>query len=335
MAEVSICVPAWQAEAFIDRTLRCARHQTFSDVAILVSVDRCEDRTAEICRQHAREDDRVQVLEQPERLGWSRNANALLDRVETDLFFLYFHDDVLEPTYVERLHAALHDAPAALSAHCDLQHFGENEAVLPGVRYDGPPAQRMLRWLAGPVKGTTLRSLTWRSALDAGLRFPVTGDDGFWRAWPYHLMLAGLGPAEHVPEVLYRRWMREGSVTKTWHPRAFESLLEGLRGSAEVCLDFVASLGLAPLDEAAVRYGMYLQWVFRLRTGEAELSRHDALLDPGRLVPAFAEFAEIAEDDAVVASQPDEVQLWLHDAAERLARATRRAERAIQGRVHG
>src|SRR3954468_3585309 len=242
MPDITICVPTWQAENFIDRTLRCARSQTYADIRILVSVDRCEDRTAEICREHAREDDRVEVIVQPERLGWSRNANALLDQVETDLFFLYFHDDVLEPTYVEKLRAVLNAEPAAISAHCDLKHFGDNEEFHPGVRYDGPAAHRMLRWLLSPVKGTTLRSLTRLSALQAGLRFPEVGGDGFWRAHPYHLMLAGLGPAVHVPEVLYWRWKREGSLTKTWRPAALETLVTGLRDSADVCLRFVSSL---------------------------------------------------------------------------------------------
>ena len=266
---------------------------------------------------------------QPERLGWARNANALLDRVETDLFFLYFHDDVLEPTYVERLRDSLLAEPDALSAHCDLQHFGGADDVLPGVRYDGPAAHRLLRWLVGPVKGTTLRSMTRRSALEAGLRFAVVGEDSFWRAWPYHLMLAGLGPAVHVPEVLYRRWVREGSVTKTWQPASFTALVEGLCESALVSVNFVRALGMETTDEAAVLHGIFLHWVGRLRSGEGRLSPHSELQAPERLLPPLQGHAAWA---AASASQPEHVQQWIREAEARLERATRQAERQLRER---
>ena len=45
-ADVSILIPAYAAEAFIDRTLHFARGQTFSNCRILVSVDAAGDQTA-------------------------------------------------------------------------------------------------------------------------------------------------------------------------------------------------------------------------------------------------------------------------------------------------
>ena len=51
MPDVTICIPAWQAADFIERTLRCARSQTYEDIHILVSVDQCEDATVEICNR--------------------------------------------------------------------------------------------------------------------------------------------------------------------------------------------------------------------------------------------------------------------------------------------
>jgi hypothetical protein len=188
----------------------------------------------------------------------------------------------------------------------------------------------MLRWLLSPVRGTTLRSLTRRSALETGLRFPIVGGDGFWRAYPYHVILAGLGPAAHVPEVLYRRWKREGSLTKTWRPEELETLVTGLRESADVCLGFLSSLGLEPADEAAVRYGIYLLWMFRLRNGEARLSSDGTLLAAAQLVPAFG---QLDDPEAVLASQPHDVQAWMRDAEARLTQATTRAERKLRRRA--
>src|SRR6185437_12170453 len=95
--DITICIPAYQAQAFIDRTLRCAQGQTYDRVRILVAVDRSNDCTAQICRAFAAEDPRIEVIEHNERLGWCRNVNALLDQTDTPFFFIYFHDDLILP----------------------------------------------------------------------------------------------------------------------------------------------------------------------------------------------------------------------------------------------
>jgi glycosyltransferase involved in cell wall biosynthesis len=116
-ADVSVCIPAYEAAAFIDRTLACARRQTHARLRILVSIDASEDATESICRRHAAGDPRIEVLAQPRRLGWSENANAVLARVRTPFCFLYFHDDIIVPDYVARLREALLQRPDAASAH--------------------------------------------------------------------------------------------------------------------------------------------------------------------------------------------------------------------------
>jgi len=173
-ADVTICIPTWQAEPFIERTLACARAQTYDRIRILVSVDRCDDATEAICRNQAAQDSRIDVRVQEERLGWSRNAHFLLDQVDTEFCFLYFHDDIIEPTYTERLLAALVDSPDAKSAHCDLERFGTQRAIDPGCTYEGTAAERLVRLLVGPVKGALLRSMLRSELLAKPSDFPLS-----------------------------------------------------------------------------------------------------------------------------------------------------------------
>ena len=91
-ARVGVCIPAYEAAAFIDRTLRCARAQTHTELRIVVSVDVSADATAEICHAHAGEDERVEVFVQRERLGWAGNVNFLLAEANAPFAFLYFPD---------------------------------------------------------------------------------------------------------------------------------------------------------------------------------------------------------------------------------------------------
>lgn len=322
--DVTICIPAWKAEPFIDRTLRCARAQTHAGVRILVSVDQCDDRTAAICREHAGQDPRVAVITQAQRLGWSENANYLLDRVETDFFFLYFHDDVIEPTYTEKLRQAVLDNPRAASAHCDLEFFGLRRAVDLGNTFSGPPDRRIINYLVRLVKGTQLRSLTRTELVARGLRFPAIGEEGFWRCPPYSVRLVGEGEAVRVPEVLYRCWLREGSLTKTWGPQEMSQLVDGLRECARVCESIIGELVEDAEANQVARWCLYLSLMAYLRRAERPHSENERPVDAAAISPSFAAFA-----DASLPAEPEardaEVQGWINAAKAELKRAEREA----------
>src|SRR3954469_1968464 len=144
---VSVCIPAYQSESFIEQTLRCAREQTYAAQRIVVSIDASDDGTEALCRAQARDDDRIEVHAHRDRLGWVDNVNFLLDAVSTEFAFVYFHDDVIEPTYSERLVDALRQRPDAASAHTDVVLHGEHgERPRPGCTYDGSATERLFTY---------------------------------------------------------------------------------------------------------------------------------------------------------------------------------------------
>ena len=251
-AEVTVCIPAWQAEPFIDRTLRCAREQTHRLLRIVVSVDLSDDATVDICRRHAQEDRRIEVLVQNERIGWTRNANLLLDRVQSEFFQLYFHDDILEPQCIERLLARLQEREDAAAAYCDVGHFGERNDVLAGPDYEGSRAERLSLFFLSMQRGAPLRCLTRQSVVGTALRFPTDAPDGFLANEPYLAELIAAGPVLRVPEVLYRRWvLREGGLTHGWRSLTRPQVVAGLLGTTESLLRVVEA-GAANADERAL-----------------------------------------------------------------------------------
>jgi glycosyltransferase involved in cell wall biosynthesis len=165
MDEVSVLIPAYQSESFIGRTLDCARAQTHPAIRILISVDKCGDATAAVAHARAAIDDRVVVFEQTERLGWAGNVNFLLDRSETPYHFLYFHDDMIAPTYIATLLTALRAQPQAASVHCDMSHFGGSDWYSTGRAYLGPAVERVLTFLLAPSRGSPLRSVMRKDAV--------------------------------------------------------------------------------------------------------------------------------------------------------------------------
>ncbi|MEO0815037.1 MAG: glycosyltransferase family 2 protein, partial [Myxococcota bacterium] len=233
---VALCIPAYRAEKFISRTLECARAQTHSNLEIIVSIDDCDDGTASECEKHAKQDSRIRVVPQSKQLGWSQNANAALDEVRSEFACIYFHDDIIEDTYIERLLSALKSDTNAASAHCDLLEFGLVETLRPAHSYLGATLHRFVDFML-TKRGTTLRSLHRVSRFDTPLRFPNIHGDNHWTAWVFHLALLEPGPCLAVNEPLYKRWQREGSLTRSagWHSEGLSAVLLGQEESARAC----------------------------------------------------------------------------------------------------
>jgi glycosyltransferase involved in cell wall biosynthesis len=241
---VTVCIPAYQAAEFIDRTLRCAREQTFDALRIAVSIDVSEDDTEAICNAHAREDDRIDVRPHRERLGWFGNVNHLLDAVTTELSFIYFHDDVIDPTYVEQLVAALRRRPDAASAHCDVVlDRPSGESVRPGSDYDGTATVRLLTHFVKPDRGALLRSMVRRGS-------PA-------------------GAAIHVAEPLYRRIdQRTGGLTDGWRRLPFEHFVEGCRYNAAMAREVIEDVRPTAEERELLEFGLAVYIAKRLRALE-------------------------------------------------------------------
>jgi hypothetical protein len=317
-AEVSVCIPAWRAADFIDRTLHCAREQTHDALRIVVSIDLSDDGTEEVCNAHARADRRIEVHTQRERLGWAKNVNFLLDRVDTEFAFLYFHDDIIEPTYTEQLVGSLRERPDAASAHCDMGHFGGSDWVNPGRQYEGTAAERVVTFLAAPDRGSLLRSMLRRTVLDDGLRMPTGSNAGVWANEPFLIKLVAGGPALRVPETLYRRWdERDGGLTDSWRSLGFDEVVDGHRVNAQYALGVIDSMRPSPDERAVLMFALFVNMMGRVRDAERV---YDAatVSPPERLLPVFAGMTV----PPALHTLPAPLQTWVDKAYDRLLRET-------------
>jgi glycosyltransferase involved in cell wall biosynthesis len=283
----SICIPAWQSRPFIERTLDFALGQSCRDIDVLVSVDQCDDGTLEACRARAESEPRLKIFAQQERLGWAGNVNFLLDQVETEFFFLYFHDDIIAPQYVDVLLEALQSHPEAASVHCDMGHFGANDHVSTGFDYVGAVEARLAAFLLAPQRGSPLRSLTRSVLLDTpGLRLPTDAAQGLWANEPYLMGLVSAAPARRVPRVLYHRWdKRQGGLTDGWKQLSPEQVFASYAANTASFMGIIESSVADPNARRGLAFCLYLHQALRLqqlkRTGVAIM--HTAL----QLHPAF------------------------------------------------
>ena len=214
---VVACMPAWNAAAFIAPVLESLTAQTYPALSVLISVDACEDGTAELCEAFAARHVDVRVVRQPQRLGWVENSNALLRMADGDFVFFAFHDDPLGPDYVSKLAAALQRSPGAVLAFSDVDTNQGRYCydVLDGVRDPYVRAGHILcgdgEWWV-PNRGL-IRASAARAA--GGLRRHLAGE--FSADWPWLLRLALMGEFVRVPEALLYKNFRPAGLSTTWN----------------------------------------------------------------------------------------------------------------------
>lgn len=100
--DVSIGMPVFNGEAFLTAALDAILAQTFTNFELIISDNASTDRTAEVCRTYAAQDDRIHYYRNSHNLGAAWNFNRVFQLAQGRYFKWATHDDVLAPTALEK-----------------------------------------------------------------------------------------------------------------------------------------------------------------------------------------------------------------------------------------
>ena len=120
---VAIGVPVYNGEAFLAEALESLSAQTFGDFEIVVSDNASTDATEAICRDHAARDPRLRYVRQEVNLGAVPNFNRVFELSNSPLFKWAAHDDLHDPTYLEKTVGLLDERPDVAWAHSRSSHI--------------------------------------------------------------------------------------------------------------------------------------------------------------------------------------------------------------------
>ena len=99
---VSIGLPVYNGQRFVEEALHSLLKQTYRDFEIIISDNGSNDRTEAICRECASTDDRVRYYRNDENRGAAWNFKHVVDLSKGEYFKWAGHDDICAPEYVER-----------------------------------------------------------------------------------------------------------------------------------------------------------------------------------------------------------------------------------------
>jgi Glycosyl transferase family 2 len=104
---VSIGLPVFNGERFMEAAIDSILGQTFEDFELIISDNASTDRTPEICSLYAKKDDRIRYVRNRDNYGPAFNFNQTF-RLSTGEYFKWAaHDDVVLPRFLETCVGAL------------------------------------------------------------------------------------------------------------------------------------------------------------------------------------------------------------------------------------
>lgn len=100
MAHVSLGIPVYNGENYLEETIRSVLSQQYNDYELVISDNASTDRTAAISKDYAASDGRIKYFRNPKNLGAAPNYNRVFEESSGQYFKWLSHDDLLLPNYI-------------------------------------------------------------------------------------------------------------------------------------------------------------------------------------------------------------------------------------------
>lgn len=113
---VTIVIPVYNGEKFLDQTIESCIRQTYYNVNIIVIDDCSSDRSIDVASKYS---DHVEIIINETNLGIVKTINKAIGRVTTDYFLLLGHDDILPPHHIEVMIDEFKHNNNLVGVHCN------------------------------------------------------------------------------------------------------------------------------------------------------------------------------------------------------------------------
>ena len=124
--KISIGLPAYNAEKFMDKTISSILNQTWRDFELIISDNASTDKTSEICKKFERMDSRIKFFKQEKNMGPYWNFNFVLEKAQGEYFVWFATDDEHENTFLEKNLKILEENKNVVASISNVEYFGDN-----------------------------------------------------------------------------------------------------------------------------------------------------------------------------------------------------------------
>jgi glycosyltransferase involved in cell wall biosynthesis len=234
MPAVSVILPAYNAERYIDSAVASICVQTFADFEFVIVNDGSTDGTEALLRRWAEKDARIKLISRP-NAGLVRSLNEAIEMSAAPLIARMDADDLAMPDRFEKQVRFMREHP---------------EVVLLGTSYELMDADgRKLHVLRQPTDDATLQKHCLAGRTPICHPSAVFRRDAFFRAgaykedhWPGEdldlwLRLGEVGKLACLDDVLLRYRLHPGSISESKQEKQIEAI-------RRVCLEAAKRRGI-------------------------------------------------------------------------------------------
>lgn len=237
-ALISIIVPIYKVERYLEKCVNSILAQTYSNLEIILVDDGSPDNCPQLCDQFAKKDSRIIVVHK-ENDGLSSARNAGIDIAKGEYIGFVDSDDWCEPDMFECLHDALAKSGCSI-AICGVEHDDENGKAL-GSRCLNPgsltlPQEQVLHYF---FDGSSMPSWAWnklyKRSLWENIRYPLGRN--FEDIPVTRAFILQEPEVAFVPKVLYHYSTRSDSISGTTINSDFWYLMQEVEENVRLSRD--------------------------------------------------------------------------------------------------
>ncbi len=210
MKKVSIIIPVYRVEEYLEECLDSILRQTYQNLQILLIDDESPDRCPEICEEYAGKDERIEVIHQKNR-GAAGARNRGLEQMRGEYICFVDSDDRVKENYVERLVDQLEIKDAQIAV-CSFQNFYRAGLVeeFAGANPKSYRAEEYLEWFLQDWSCGLIWNKIFRREVLENVRFEEGHkiDDEFFT----YKTVMNAKKVQVFDEILYEYRMRRSGV---------------------------------------------------------------------------------------------------------------------------
>ena len=129
MEEIDVLMATYNGEKYLKEQIDSILNQSYSNFKLIISDDCSTDKTRDILKEYENKDKRIKVYYQEKNMGYVRNFEFLLKKVENQIYMLSDQDDYWLPEKIERTYKKLKEENADL-VFTDLIVVDDNKSII-------------------------------------------------------------------------------------------------------------------------------------------------------------------------------------------------------------
>lgn len=100
--KIDVLLATYNGEKYLKEQIDSILNQTYKNIHLIISDDKSKDGTRAILEQYQKQDSRITIYFQEQNLGYIKNFEFLLKKVESNYYMLSDQDDVWLPEKIEK-----------------------------------------------------------------------------------------------------------------------------------------------------------------------------------------------------------------------------------------